>query len=127
MNVARTILALASLTAEVLFFVGLVFLASDLWSLHYVVTPAMEDDPLLLTPYIEETVASYGPVYGIGLIGAIANFVLVSRAGFHARWFLKATRFIAWLWMPLLPIGTLIGVVLLGSAREASQQKPEVD
>lgn len=127
MSIIKTVFALASLTAEVLFFVGLAFLVSDLWSLQYIITPAMEDDPLLLTPYIEETVASYGPVYGVGLLGAIANFVLISRIRFHARWFLNGSRFIAWLWMPLLPVGTLIGVVLLGSAREAAKQDAGAD
>ena len=119
MTAVKAAFAVACVVAQVLFFIGILFLFSDLYGLRFLITPAIEQSPMLLAPYVKETVISYWPVYGIGLVGAIANFLLVSRFEYRAAWFLKVTRIISWFWIPLIPIGTLAGIILLGAARKA--------
>lgn len=123
MSRVRGLLAASGLAAQIVFFVGIGFLLSDLYGLRNVVTSAMEDDPMLLAPFVEETVVSYNAVYVAGLLGALLIFVLITRARYHDSWFLWGTRISSWLWMPLIPIGTLIGVVLLRSARRAAEER----
>lgn len=127
MSAVKTVFAIACLVAELLFFIGIIFLISDLFGLRFVITPTMEDDLMLLAPYVRETLVSYAPVFCIGLLGVIANFVLVSRIEYRAAWFLKVTRVISWLWLPLIPIGTLVGIVLLRSTRHAAKQGSGAD
>ncbi len=119
MNTVKAAFAVACVVAQVLFFIGILFLFWDLYGLRFVITPAMEKDLMLLAPYVKATVISYWPVYGVGLVAAIVHVVLVSRFEYRATWFLRVTRLVSWFWMPLIPIGTLVGVFLLGSAREA--------
>lgn len=112
------LVAAFSLAAQLIFFVGLGFLAFDLASLVNIVAPQMEQDPSHLTQYIRETFESYGPTIGTGLLGAVATYAVYLKSAFRATWFLRGTKILAWLWLPLIPIGTLIGIVLLGASRE---------
>ena len=102
-----------------MFFLGLPFLVADLVGLRYVITPEMEQDSSLLVPFIRETIVSYQPLVGIGVIGAIVTYIVYYKYEYDAPWFLTATRVLGWLWMPFIPIGTLIGIVLLGARRSA--------
>ena len=119
MTVVRYIIAVAGLVAQVLFFVGLVFLLVDLNNLKYVMTPEMQEDSSLLVPYLRETLVSYYPVYGIGFIGAVVCYVVLYKKLIDRTWFVKSTRLLAWLWLPFVPVGTLVGIVLLGASKEA--------
>ncbi len=115
----KSLFASICLAAQGLFFVGFGFLLADLASLVNIITPEMEQDSTLLTPYIAETFKSYLPLLGVGIIGAVTDFILLSKVKYWASWFLKESRVIGWLWLLFVPIGTIIGVVLLGARREA--------
>lgn len=115
----KPIVAALSLIAQAVFFIGYVFLLADLYGLTYIITPAMEEDPSLLAPYIRETIVSYQSVIGIGIVGAIVAVVIYQRKIYSADWFLAGTRVAGWLWLPFVPVGTIIGIVLLGARREA--------
>ena len=91
----------------------------DMFSLVYVMTPEMEEDTSLLIPYIRETVDSYRPALGVGVIGAVVSYIIYLKSDFRAPWYLKGTRTLGWLWLPFIPIGTLIGIVLLGARKSA--------
>jgi hypothetical protein len=121
----RTVIAAASLIAQGVFFFGSVFLLADLFSLVNIITPKMEEDPSLLVPYIRETLVSYEPLIGIGVVGAIVTYAIYFNKACRARWFVKGTRVLGWLWLPFIPIGTVIGIVLLGASGDTSGTKFE--
>lgn len=97
----------------------------DLFSLMNVMTPEMEEDSSLLVPYIRETLDSYRPALGIGVIGAVVSYIVYLKSDFRAAWYLRGTRILGWLWLPFIPIGTLIGIVLLGARRSAIESAAE--
>ena len=117
--IIKSLIAAASLIAQVVFFIGFGWMLVDMYSLVHVMTPAMEEDSSLLVPYIRETFDSYRRVLGIGIVGAVVSYLIYLKSDFRASWYLKGTRILGWLWLPLIPIGTLIGVVLLGARKAA--------
>ena len=121
----KSLIAAASLIAQAVFFAGFGWMLVDMISLLNIVTPEMEEDSSLLVPYIRETLDSYHPFLGIGVIGAIASYVIYFKSDFRASWYLKGTRILGWLWLPFIPIGTLIGIVLLGARRSAIESTAE--
>ena len=96
-----------------------------MFSLVNVITPEIEKDSSLLLPYIRETAASYRPALGIGIIGSIVSLFVYLKTDFRAPWYLKGTQIIGWLWLPLVPVGTLIGIVLLGARKSALESAEE--
>ena len=118
-----TILAALSIATQSVFFVGFGFFIFDLFSLTYIITPEMEQDPSLLHPYIRETVNSYRFAFGIGILGSIATYLIYLKSNFREQWFLRCTRVLAWLWLPFIPIGTIIGIVLLGARKDAVESQ----
>lgn len=117
----RSLLAAASLIAQVVFFVGFAWMVVDIFSLVNVMTPEMKEDTSLLVPYIRETLYSYLSVLGVGIIGVTASCIIYLKSNFRASWYLKGTRILGWLWLLLLPVGTLLGLVLLGARKSAIQ------
>ncbi len=114
---ATRILGWLSLLAQGVFFLGFVFMMRDLLTFPpELVTP--ESDPDLVRHYIAETFASYRQSLGIGILGAVATWLIISRAELDDDAFLTTARVLAWLWLPFIPIGTLIGIVILGARRE---------
>lgn len=109
----KSVFALASLGAQTVYLVGFVFLLIDLYGLGYMMTPAMRESPTLLAPYILDTVFSYWSTIGIGMIGAMMAWALCSRGNYRKSWYLNGIRLFGYLWLPFVPVGTLIGVVLL--------------
>jgi hypothetical protein len=111
MTKAMSIIAAASLLTQAAFFIGFGFLVSDVSGLRYVIAPDMREGSLL--PYIQETIASYQAVLWAGLVGAAVYGGIYFRKLVSARWFLTGARMLAWLWFLLIPVGTLVGVVLI--------------
>jgi hypothetical protein len=121
----KSLIAAASLVAQVVYFVGFGWMLVDMFSLVNVVTPEMEEDSRLLVPYIRETFDSYRPALGIGIIGAVVSYMIYLKSDFRASWYLNGTRILGWLWLPFIPIGTLIGAVLLGARKSAIESAAE--
>lgn len=96
-----------------------------MFSLVNVVTPEMEQDSSLLVPYIRETFESYWPALGVGVIGAVVSCIVCLKSDFRASWYLRGTHILGWLWLPFIPIGTLIGIVLLGARKSALESTEE--
>ena len=117
-QVLQSMAAAASLAAQAVFFVGLAFATYDVISVVRVFGPQVEDASMLV-PYLRETLDSYQPTLASGIVGAIVGYAVLFKSGFRASWFLSGTRIVGWLWLPFVPIGTLIGIVLLGARRSA--------
>lgn len=91
----------------------------DLLSLPNAVFPGQDVSVRDLIPYMVETIDSYQSILGVGIVGAITAWLLILKGRYRASWFLSASRVFGWLWMPLIPVGTVLGVLLLRSRSKA--------
>ena len=75
--------------------------------------------------YVVETFASWQPFPFVGLVGAVLGWLLIWNGRCRDAWFLTASLPLACLWLPLIPVGTVIGtLVLLARARAIREQAP---
>jgi len=91
----------------------------DLLTLPQSLIEHADGDSARVQQFIIETVLSYRLWIGVGFVGAIVTWLLILKNGYRAQWYLKTSRVIAWIWMPQIPIGTALGVLVL-SARAAA-------
>ena len=111
--------AAVSIIAQLAGFLAIGWMFYDLFTFPEALIESTSGDTELLQRYIAETVMSYRPGLGVGALGAIAAWLLILKGRYHAAWFLKTARVLAWVWMPLVPMGTVLGVLVL-SARSAA-------
>ena len=112
-------LALFSLFAQAIGFVGISYLIMDLLVLPRVFYPNGGWSVADLLPYALETAIGYWPILLLCAIGVVAAALLMVRVQFSAPWFLMVCRFLGWLWMLFLPIGPIFGVILLRARTHA--------
>jgi len=112
-------LAGATLVAQIIGLLSLVFLVFDLATLPRSLVEQGASDNALINQYIYETVASYGAWLGAGMAAAIVTWLLILKRKYTASWFLRVSRVLAWSWLPLIPVGTIVGALVL-SARAAA-------
>ena len=112
-------LGIASLLAQLAAFAGIGYLIGDLVSLPRVFFPDGGWTVAQLLPHVFETAASYWAAFVLGAVSAAAAALIMIRGRLRARWFLSVCRALGWLWIPLLPIGTVLGILLLYARRRA--------
>ena len=108
-------LAVFSLFAQAISFLGIGFLVADLLVLPRVFYPDGNWTIAGLLPYALETGIGYWPVFLLAAIGVAVSALLLTRGSYRATWYLHVCRILGWVWMPLLPIGPAFGAVLLRS------------
>ena len=113
MNAIKTTLAGASLITQIVGLLSIGFMVFDLATLPESLMAQAPDDTALVNQYVFETVASYGAWIGAGLAAALVAWLLILRGKYTASWFLRVSRVLAWSWLPLVPVGTLVGVLVL--------------
>ena len=59
-----------------------------------------------------------------GIIGATLSALLIRKVRYRARWYLAATRFFAYTWLAFVPLGTILGYVLLRWSRDNEPSNP---
>ena len=69
--------------------------------------------------YIAETFASWQPWPFLGFVGAIVGWLLILNGRCRDAWFLAASRVLAWVWLPVFPVGTVIGALVLNARGKA--------
>ena len=119
MNAIKTALAGASVAAQLVGLLGIGFMVFDLATLPESLMAQAADNTALANQYVYETVASYGAWVGAGMVAAIVAWLLILRGKYTAAWFLRVSRVLAWSWLPLIPVGTTVGVLVL-RARSAA-------
>ena len=119
MSATRTALAGASVATQLVGLISVGFLVFDLATLPESLLAQAADGTALVDPYIYETVASYGAWFGAGMVAAMVAWLLILKGKYTAPWFLRVSRVLAWSWLPLIPVGTIVGVLVL-SARAAA-------
>ena len=113
MNAIKTTLAGASVITQIVGLLSIGFMVFDLATLPESLMAQAADDTALVDQYVFETVASYGAWIGAGLAAALVAWLLILRGKYTASWFLRVSRVLAWSWLPLVPVGTLVGVLVL--------------
>jgi len=63
--------------------------------------------------FVAETLESYRLWAFYGIVAAIGAWALIARGWYRASWFLASSRVLAFLWLPLVPVGTLLGLLIL--------------
>ncbi len=76
-------------------------------------------DTQAIQRYVVETGASWQPLPFVGVVGAVAGWLVILNGRCRDAWFLATSRVIAWLWLPVIPVGTVIGVLVLFARRRA--------
>lgn len=72
-------------------------------------------DRAVLKRLILETIASYSFYIGAGIIAAILALLLILKGQYRATWYLRTSRVLAWIWLPFVPVGTLLGALVLSA------------
>ena len=121
----NTIIAAVSIIAQVAGFLAIGWMFYDLFTFPEALFESASGDTELIQQYIAETVLSYRPGLGVGALGAIASWLLILKGRFHSAWFMKTARVLAWVWMPLVPIGTVLGVLVLSARASALEESTD--
>lgn len=111
--------AIASLLLQAIGLIGIAYLISDLLVLPGVLFADSNWTLAELFPYAIETVLGYWLAFLVPAIGATIAVALVQTGRFRAGWFLALCRIAGWIWVPILPIGPVLGFALLRSRARA--------
>lgn len=74
--------------------------------------------------YLAETFASWQPWPFLGFVGAFVGWLLILNGRCRDAWFLAVSRVLAWIWLPLIPVGTVIGALVLRARAQALRKQP---
>jgi len=125
MRLINPMLAAVVLIAQALAFVGLGYMFADIVVLPDVLFPGRRATLAELAPYVVDTVVSYWAVFVIGALGALAALLLILKGKYQATWFLTTARVLGWVWVPLFPLGTVLGILILRARSSAIRQLSE--
>lgn len=123
MRLIKAILAAVAIAAQFVAFVGFAYMLFDIVVLPDVLFPGQSATAAELTPYVLDTIVSYWAFIAVGALGALVTWLLILQGQYLARWFLTAAHILGWLWMPLLPIGTILGTAILTSRSRAKLEQ----
>ena len=73
--------------------------------------------------FIVETIESWQPWPFVGFVSAVVGWLLILNGRCRDAWFLAVSRVLAWLWLPLIPVGTVIGALILISRAKAIRER----
>ncbi len=96
---------------------------SDIVILPEVLFPGRSATVTELAPYALDTVVSYWAFIVVGTLGALATWLLIVKGQYLASWFLTTARILGWLWIPLVPLGTVLGILILRSRSRATRER----
>ena len=69
--------------------------------------------------YIFETIDSWQPWPFVGFVSAVVGWLLILNGRCRDAWFLGTSRVLAWIWLPVIPVGTVIGALVLSARAKA--------
>ncbi len=69
--------------------------------------------------YIAETMDSWQPWPFVGIVSAVVGWLLILNGRCRDAWFLATSRVLAWIWLPFIPVGTVIGALVLSARPKA--------
>ena len=114
----KAVVGAISLITQATGFLAIGWMFYDLFTLPDALFEQAGDDTQVIVDAIVDTIASYRPITGAGIVAAFVTWLLILKGRYASSWFLVPARVFAWMWMPLIPVGTIVGVLVL-SARSA--------
>jgi len=126
-NAIKTALAGTCVIAQIVGLLSIGFMVFDLATLPESLMAQAADDTALVNQYIYETVVSYGAWVGAGMVAAIVAWLLILKGNYRSAWLLTVSRVLAWSWLPLIPVGTIVGVLVLRARAVAIRERKHED
>ena len=72
------------------------------------------EDPAMLSGLVSKALLGLAIGAAIGLVGVAIARPILRNLNDRPAWFVTVNRFFAWTWMVFVPIGTVIGIRILG-------------
>ena len=111
----RSAFAYVCLAAQLLFFASLVAMLVEVFSLTVIAPDQPEPKVTDVQNQLAAIFDKYRKFFGIGVLGAIAHLIVLKKRAVREQWFLTFSRVFGWTWIPLIPIGTILGILMLGA------------
>ncbi len=83
-------------------------------------------DPRMMAGGLSEILVGLAVGVMIGLAGVVLAWRVLRDAEHRPKWFVGASAFFAWAWMVFIPIGTVVGILMLRWRRTESPLQPEL-
>ncbi len=119
------IVAAISVVAQIMGIAAFGWLLFEFFTLPGELLEHVVSDPDITKRFVEETLVSYRPWFLAGFVGGFVGWLLILKAWCRDAWFMATSRVLAWIWLPLIPVGTVIGALLLSARRKAVNEKDE--
>ena len=83
------------------------------------------DDPQMMASAISESFIGLLIGAAVGLIGVFLAWLVLRDKDARPLWFVRLSGFFAWAWMVFLPIGTVVGALMLRWRKSGPQEQPD--
>ncbi len=121
----KQLVAAASVLAQLVGLVAVYWMLFEFFTLPAELMQQFTSDTESTQRYLVETIDSWQPWPFVGLVGAVLGGFLIFNGGCRDAWFLAVSRVLAWIWLPLIPVGTVIGALVLSAGAKAIREQED--
>ena len=114
-----------AVAAQLAGFVAIYWMLFEFFTLPAELLQQFTADTETTQRYLVETFASWQPWPFVGLVGAVVGWLLILNGRCRDGWFLTASLVLACIWLPLIPVGTVIGTLILFARAKAIRKLEE--
>lgn len=119
----KTLIAAASIAGQFAGLVAIYWMVFEFFTLPEELLRQFTADTETTRRYMVETFASWQPWPFVGLVGAVVAWLLILNGRCRDTWFLTASFVLACIWLPLIPVGTIIGALILFARAKAIREQ----
>ena len=116
------LVAAIAIAAQLVGFVAIYWMLFEFFTLPAELLQQFTADTESTRRYLVETFASWQPWPFVGLVGAVVAWLLILNGRCRDGWFLTASLVLACIWLPLIPIGTVVGAMVLFARAKAIRE-----
>ncbi len=116
------LIAAISVAAQLVGLVAIYWMFYEFFTLPDELLQQFTADTKTIERYLAETFASWQPWPFVGFVGAVVGWLLIFNGRCRDAWFLAMSRVLALVWLPLIPVGTVIGVMVLFAHARAMRE-----
>ena len=119
----KQLVAAVSILAQLAGLVAIYWMVFEFFTLPDELLQQFTADTESTRSYLTETFASWQPWPFVGLVGAVVAWLLILNGRCRDAWFLGVSRVLAFAWLPLIPVGTVVGALLLFARAKALREQ----